>query len=95
MAVLNTLGASEEDNIVVNDTAIFQKESVPAQVLNQQLKGDKSVYGLREKVTLSWPSQLADARELTLSVVRQDCEVKMSQPSVASPVPAEGGHWTA
>lgn len=95
VAVLNTLGASEEDNIVVNDTAIFQKESVPAQVPNQQLKGDKSVYGLREKVTLSWPSQLADARELTLSVVRQDCEVKMSQPSVASPVPAEGGRWTA
>lgn len=95
VAVLNTLGASEEDNIVVNDTAIFQKESVPAQVPSQQLKGDKSVYGLREKVTLSWPSQLADARELTLSVVRQDCEVKMSQPSVASPVPAEGGHWTA
>lgn len=95
VAVLNTLGASEEDNIVVNDTAIFQKESVPAQVPSQQLKGDKSVYGLREKVTLSWPSQLADARELTLSVVRQDCEVKMSQPSVASPVPAEGGRWTA
>ena len=95
VAVLNTLGASEEDNIVVNDTAIFQKESVPAQVPSQQLKGDKSVYGLREKVTLSWPSQLADARELALSVVRQDCEVKMSQPSVASPVPAEGGRWTA
>ena len=95
VAVLNTLGASEEDNIVVNDTAMFQKESVPAQVPSQQLKGDKSVYGLREKVTLSWPSQLADARELTLSVVRQDCEVKMSQPSVASPVPAEGGRWTA
>ena len=95
VAVLNTLGASEEDNIVVNDTAIFQKESVPAQMPNQQMKGDKSVYGLREKVTLSWPSQLADARELTLSVVRQDCEVKMSQPSVASPVPAEGGRWTA
>lgn len=95
VAVLNTLGASEEDNIVVNDTAIFQKESVPAQVPSQQMKGDKSVYGLREKVTLSWPSQLADARELTLSVVRQDCEVKMSQPSVASPVPAEGGRWTA
>lgn len=95
VAVLNTLGASEEDNIVVNDTAIFQKESVSAQVPNQQMKGNKSVYGLREKVTLSWPSQLADARELTLSVVRQDCEVKMLQPSVASPVPAEGGRWTA
>lgn len=95
VAVLNTLGASAEDRLVVNDTTAFPKEepAVPSQ--GSPMKGDKPVYGLREKVALSWPSQWADAKELTLSVVRQDCDVKMSQPTVASPEPAQGERWTA
>ena len=95
VAVLNTLGASTEDNLVANDTAAFPKEEASPAGQTHPMKSDKSVYGLREKVTLSWTSQLAEARELTLSVVRQDCGVKMSQPAVASPEPAEGGRWIA
>mgnify|MGYP003412796594 FL=1 len=59
------------------------------------MKGDKDTYGCREKVSLSWSSHLAEARELTLSVVRKDCDVKITQPEIAFPESANVEHWVA
>ena len=95
VAVLNTLGVSEEDNLKIDDSVAFQKDKVVWTDRTYVLKGDKNVYGLREKVSLEWSSRLEDAEELTLSVVRKDCDVKMLQPEIASPVKANGNRWVA
>ena len=95
VAVLNTLGVSEEDNLKVDDSVPFHKDEVAWTDRGYVLKGDKNVYGLREKVSLEWSSRLEDAEELTLSVVRQDCDVKMSQPEIAFPAKANGNRWVA
>ena len=95
VAVLNTLGVSEEDNLKVDDSVPFQKDEVAWTDRGYVLKGDKNVYGLREKVSLEWSSRLEDAEELTLSVVRKDCDVKMSQPEIAFPAKANGNRWVA
>lgn len=94
VAVLNTLGASAEDNLFVNDSTAFQKE---AGIVSRHpdMKGEKDVYGFREKVSLSWPEYLADAKDLTLSVVRKDCEARMPHPQSVLPVRMEGSRWTA
>ena len=95
VAVINARTVSNEDNLVRNDSAAFHKdwESDMSAPKSHLLVSDKQVYGLREKVSLEWSSHLKDAKELTLSVVRKDCEVLMSQPEVASPEPAQGERW--
>lgn len=94
LAVLNTLGSSTEDNLIANDSTAFPK--VVSEASNGHLmKTDKEVYGCRERVALTWSPHLAEAKELTLSVVRKDCEVKLTQPKVASPVPTGGERWIA
>lgn len=94
LAVLNTLGSSTEDNLIANDSTVFPKAVSDASE-SHLMKTDKKVYGLREKVALTWSAHLAEAKDLTLSVVRKDCEVKLPQPKVASPVPAGGERWIA
>ena len=95
VAVLNTMGASDEDNLVSNDSVAFPEGALAPVPETSLMKGDKKVYGSREKVSLAWSAHLAGAKELALSVVRKDCEVKMSQPAVASPSPVEGERWVA
>ena len=90
VAVLNTMGASDEDNLVSNDSGAFPEGALAPVPETSLMKGDKKVYGSREKVSLAWSAHLGGAKELALSVVRKDCEVKMSQPAVASPSPVEG-----
>lgn len=94
LAVLNVLGSSPDDNVFANDSTSFpvNKSVTP---VNPIVKGDKDVYGFREKVSLSWPSHVAEAKELTLSVVRKDCEVKLNQPDIVIPVSAKGERWIA
>lgn len=94
IAVLNTLGASAEDNLFVNDSTAFPKiaETVSSDPI---MKGEKNVYGFREKVSLFWPENLADAKDLTLSVVRKDCEAKMPQPKMILPTRTGGERWIA
>ena len=93
VAVLNSLGASKDDNLVVNDSNVFQAKMDASKPQSKILKGNKEVYGLREKVILDWSPQLGKAKELALSVVRKDCEVKMTNPEIAYPVPVEGERW--
>ena len=95
VAVLNTLGVSDEDNVVANDSVAFLKRTLELIPESKLMKGDKDTYGCREKVSLSWSSHLAEARELTLSVVRKDCDVKMTQPEIAFPESANVEHWVA
>lgn len=89
VAVLNTLGASNEDNLVANDSAVVDTPMLQGNML----KGDKDVYGLREKVVLEWPAQLEKAKELALSVVRKDCDVKKYKPEISHSVPVQGERW--
>lgn len=93
VAVLNSLGASKDDNLVVNDSNVFQAKMDASKPQSKILKGNKEIYGLREKVILDWSPQLGKAKELALSVVRKDCEVKMTNPEIAYPVPVEGERW--
>lgn len=95
VAVLNTLGASDEDNLIMNDTTVFQPEISVPNTDGQLLEGDKNVYGLREKVSLKWSSRLAEAKELALSVVRKDSEVKLPLVETTVPKPVQGERWTA
>jgi len=95
VAVLNTLGASSEDKLTVNDTTGFGAKGPDVNENGKLLKSEKEVYGLREKVKLEWSSHLADAKELTLSVVREDCEVKLPLLEMSRPVLSEGERWTA
>ena len=91
VAVMNTLGSSEKDDRVINDLASVEDNA--SKSLDMGMKGDKSSYGLREKVSLSWPSQLADAKELVLSVVRKDCAVNLPVLESQLPVKENGAHW--
>ena len=93
VAVLNSLGASKDDNLVVNDSNVFQAKMDASKPQSKILKGNKEIYGLREKVILDWSPQLGKAKELALSVVRKDCEVKMTNLEIAYPVPVEGERW--
>ena len=92
VAVLNTLRASEYDNLKKEDVSMSSHEETS--LVRGMLKGDKEVYGLREKVLLSWSSRL-NAKDLTLSVVRKDCEARMPKVESVAPVLAEGEHWIA
>lgn len=94
LAVLNVLGTSSEDNMFANDSTFFSV-SEPLVSVEGNMKGDKNVYGFREKVSLSWPSHLAEAEDLTLSVVRKDYEAKLVQPEIIMPVSQNGEHWIA
>lgn len=78
VAVLNTRGASEEDHFDLVDSIADVKTASGTSVGSASLKGDKKMYGVREKVSLSWSSML-DAKELTLSVFRKDCMVNLPQ----------------
>lgn len=94
LAVLNAQASSADDNLFANDSTVFQ-EAVSAVSRSLVMKGDKDSYGFREKVSLNWSAHLAEAKELTLSVVRKDCEVKLPQPEIALPVAVEGERWVA
>ena len=95
IAVLNVRSVSDEDKLVRNDSSAFQKDEVAAASAHRMLMSDKPVYGLREKVSLEWTSEWQNAKELTLSVVRKDCEVRVSQLETAAPEPASGERWVA
>ena len=95
IAVLNVRSVSDEDKLVRNDSSAFQKDEVAVASAHRMLMSDKPVYGLREKVSLEWTSEWQNAKELTLSVVRKDCEVRVPQPEIAAPEPASGEHWVA
>jgi hypothetical protein len=94
IAVLNVRSVSDEDRLVRNDSSALQKEEVAVSA-HRNLVSDRKVYGLRDKVSLEWSPEWKDARELTLSVVRKDCEVQVSQLESASPEPAQGKRWVA
>ena len=93
VAVLNAMGTSSEDKLSVNDSTAFPKQT---EVLsgNSLVPGGKNVYGFRERVSLTWPESFAKAKDLTLSVVRKDCEAKLPQPQMALPV-SSGERWIA
>lgn len=79
IAVLNATQALEEDEVE-------RMDSIPRDILvTSPLPSltDSSVYGNRSKVTLTLPDLPENAKELTLSVVRKDCEI------LGSPEPAE------
>lgn len=94
IAVVNARVASEEDLWVANDSTGYVKEAPAEPRKSTNLKGDKRVYGVREKVSLRWASHLAKAKELSLSVVRKDCEVALTPPQVALPEPTRGERWS-
>ena len=93
IAVVNARVSSDEDHWVANDSTDYVQEAIPFKRKNSLLVGDKEVYGLREKVSLKWSSYFAEAKELTLSVFRKDCEVTLPKPEVAFPEPAKGERW--
>jgi len=90
IAVINARIASDEDHWVANDSTGMIRKLPEAPPRSRLLKGDKDTYGLREKVSLKWSSHLADAKELSLSVVRQDCDVTLSELEAAFPEPSGG-----
>lgn len=90
LAVLNTLTVSENDDWGLDASSSLKKTKVFDAAL---MKGDKNCYGLRDKVSLTWPSDWANAEDLTLSVVRKDCEVGFPEPEVASPSLGGGKRW--
>ena len=94
LAVLNVLGSSQEDRIIANDSTAFPMID-PVIPVNNGMKSDKNVYGFREKVSLSWQSHLADAKELTLSVVRKDYKAKLVQPEATVAVFKNDERWIA
>ena len=93
IAVVNARVSSDEDYWVANDSTGYVQEAVSPKRKNSLLVGDKEVYGLREKVFLKWSSYFAEAKELTLSVFRKDCEVTLPKPEVAFPEPTKGERW--
>ena len=95
VAVLNTLASSGKDSRILKDFPVSSNESLVSMLSDGRMKGDKKVYGFREKVVLSWPSSLAEAKELSLSVVRKDCTVDLPVPKVGALVKAENGYWLA
>lgn len=92
VAVLNTLGSSEKDSQILNDLTNIVQNPVSVS-LNQGLKGNKNSYGTREKVSLSWPFHLSEAKELALSVVRKDCAVNLPEPKGGLFVKADDNPW--
>lgn len=94
LAVLNALASSSDDRLFVNDSTMFPDTNVVAS-RHSVMKGDKEVYGTREKVSLTWPEQWPGAKDLTLSVVRKDCEVRLSQPETVPLAPVDGKRWVA
>ena len=100
IAVLNARMMNVEDQLVVNDSTITIPEWT--KVESKGLMTDKSQYGLRSRVRVSWPATYADAKELVLSVYRKDCKVSLPQEK-QEPVslrkvesrwqPEMEGHW--
>ena len=95
IAVINARVASKDDFWVANDSTGMFPQQPEAPRRSNMLKGDKDTYGLREKVSLKWSSHLAKAKELSLSVIRQDCDVTLSEPEVAFPEPTKGERWVS
>ena len=93
IAVVNTRITSKEDYWLVNDSTEMRQELPETPRKSNVLKVDKETYGTREKVSLKWSSYLANAKELSLSVVRQDCDVKLPEPEIAFPEPIKGERW--
>ena len=94
VAVLNVRTTSSDDNLVANDSVAFP---IPMQESSKSrlMKSDKETYGIREKVKMTWSAHLAEAKDLSLSVVRKDCKVQFPQPESAVPVPLSGARWQA
>lgn len=93
IAVVNTRVASREDYWLVNDSTGMRMELPEATRKSTVLKTDKETYETREKVLLKWSSYLANAKELSLSVVRQDCDVNLPDSEIAFPEPIKGERW--
>lgn len=90
LAILNTLAVSEDDDWGVRETSVTDEVE---KFDSGMLKGDKASYGFREKVSLTWSSRLADAKDLTLSVVRKDCSVILPEQETALPSFTGGERW--
>ena len=95
IAVVNARVASEADRWIPNDSTLYIPQDAKIPVRNRLLMADKESYSPREKVTLKWSSHFAGAKELSLSVVRQDCDVVLTEPQIALPVPVRGQRWTS
>ena len=93
IAVVNARVASEEDHWVANDSTHYIQEVPQVKRGTRLLVGDKQTYGLREKVSLKWSSHWAEAKELSLSVARKDCEVSLPEPEITFPEPTKGERW--
>ena len=93
IAVINARISSEEDYWVANDSTHYIQEAPQVKRGTRLLVGDKQTYGLREKVSLKWSSHWAEAKELSLSVARKDCEVSLPEPEIAFPEPTKGERW--
>ena len=95
IAVVNARVASEADRWIPNDSTLYIPQDAKTSNRNRLLMTDKETYSPREKVTLKWSSLFAGAKELSFSVVRQDCDVMLAEPQIALPVPVRGQRWTS
>lgn len=95
LAVVNARMSSGQDHWVANDSTGFIPAAPEKEQKSRLLVADKARYGLREKVLLKWSSYLAEAKELTLSVVRKDFDAVLPLPEIALPEAVEGKRWSA
>lgn len=97
IALLNTIQTTEGDEVeLITDSAFIA--STGRISASASLLTDKPVYGNRSKVTVRLSGLPADARELTLSVVRKDCKLSdLSLPDVGQKVAnnTSGQHFIA
>lgn len=98
LAVINARISSEEDNFLVNDSVTFPSlaEEIPS-LQTGSLSSKESIYASRSKVTLNWSEEMANAHELTLSVVRQDCRTYLPEATnnASHQVSQENQRWIA
>ena len=86
IAVLNAVQASEDDALVATDTTLFAPSEKPVAFKTEGLRTERPEYRTRSKVTLKGLDALADAKELTLSVVRRDSKVLLPAAPAARPL---------
>lgn len=80
IAVLNSRQQHREDALVANAPTLQPaKEGTTTDETSQVLSTNKQVYAPRERVQLSWSAGIAACKELTLSVVRKDCEASWEE----------------
>lgn len=78
LAVINARTHGENDKLKADKDLILSANEQDA-FTESLLKSDRLSYPTRNKVTLKWDTQLSKAKELTLTVVRKDCQVQLPQ----------------